>query len=149
MVFHFANQYGNTKAVPTMLIAMHHSGTFYFFFAVLIVGMFFCWFFVPEISGRSIEGMEELFELPWYLIGRKGNKLAPDHSAVTHVHFDESGKGNALGGNLDIKQDDEFIENASSANGLMKNTQTNNTTTDISSENGSANVDLEKQANRV
>ncbi len=145
MTFHFANQFGNTKAVPSMMIAMHHGGTFFFFFGVIIIGMFFCWFFVPEISGRSIEGMEELFELPWYLIGRKGSKLAPDHSAVTQVHFDETGHGNAMGGDIEVKQDDEFVENVNSSdNGLMKNAQTNNTTTDVSTENGS-NIDLEKQ----
>jgi len=122
MAFHFANQYGNTKAVPSMMISMKHSGTFFFFFGIIIMGMFFCWFFIPEISGRSIEGMEELFELPWYLIGRKGKQLAPDNSGINHIINDDDEKKRdeeRIGTVVDIdteKQNDEFVENASSYN---------------------------------
>ncbi|PGH15205.1 hypothetical protein AJ79_02570 [Helicocarpus griseus UAMH5409] len=74
MCFHFANQYGNSKAVPTMLLdtAMRPYGTFLFFAAVTLVGLLWMWFFLPETAGKSLEAMDEMFSLPWYIIGRKG-----------------------------------------------------------------------------
>ncbi|ODQ77720.1 hypothetical protein BABINDRAFT_163426 [Babjeviella inositovora NRRL Y-12698] len=95
MVFHFANQYANSKAVPSMLLGMTAAGSFYFFFAVLVLGLLWCWFFLPEVAGRSLESMEELFNLPWYLIGRKGAKLCPDHSEITRVHYHGEKEGAA------------------------------------------------------
>lgn len=85
MVLHFANQYGNSKALPSMMIAMKSYGAFYFFVGVLATSLFWCWFFIPEVSGRSLESMEEVFNLPWYLVGRKGPILCPDLSQVNHI----------------------------------------------------------------
>lgn len=78
MTLHFANQYGNSRAVPNMLkpIAdggISPKGTFWCFAAVTIVGGIWVWFFVPETSGRALESMDRLFELPWYRIGLYGN----------------------------------------------------------------------------
>lgn len=92
MVLHFANQYGNSKAVPKMMLAMQPYGAFYFFCAVLAIALFWAWFFVPEVAGRSLESMEEIFNLPWYLVGRKGAKLCPDHSELSRVHVDPNGE---------------------------------------------------------
>jgi hypothetical protein len=79
MTLHFANQYGNSRAVPNMLLAVSKGGispkgTFWCFAAVTFVGGVWVWFSVPETSGRSLESMDELFELPWYKIGLHGNK---------------------------------------------------------------------------
>ncbi|ODV74550.1 high-affinity glucose transporter of the major facilitator superfamily [Cyberlindnera jadinii NRRL Y-1542] len=106
MAFHFANQYGNTKALPTMLISLTPAGTFFFASAVLLLGLFWAWFFLPEIAGRSLESMEDLFDLPWYVIGRKGAKLCPDNSGIAHIREAEEG-------NLDIKSEQDFVENVS------------------------------------
>jgi sugar porter (SP) family MFS transporter len=81
MGFHFANQYGNARAVPNMLLpADHHGispqGTFWFFAAVTIFGGVWVWFAVPETAGRSLESMDQLFTLPWYKVGRYGNREA-------------------------------------------------------------------------
>lgn len=54
-------------------------GTFWCFAAVTLVGGIWVWFFVPETAGRSLESMNDLFELPWYKIGRYGNKDADAH----------------------------------------------------------------------
>ncbi|RJE24825.1 MFS quinate transporter [Aspergillus sclerotialis] len=83
MTLHFANQYGNSRAVPNMLLATGQGGltpmgTFWFFAAVTIVGGFWVWFSVPETSGRSLESMDRLFALPWYKIGLHGNKDAEE-----------------------------------------------------------------------
>jgi hypothetical protein len=89
MCFHFVNQYGNTKAVPQMLIpqspGLSPKGTFWFFSAVTLLGLGFVWFFLPETAGKSLEGMDELFNLPWQLIGRKGAALAAGKGSVAEA----------------------------------------------------------------
>lgn len=82
MCFHFINQFGNTKAVTLMVLAMTSYGYFAFCAAVCFLGLLWVWLFVPELAGRSLESTDELFNLPWYKIGRQGGKLAPDAEAV-------------------------------------------------------------------
>ncbi|KAJ5824536.1 hypothetical protein N7447_006876 [Penicillium robsamsonii] len=91
MCTHFANQFGNTKAVPSMIIAMSNYGFFVFCTAVCILGLLWVWFFVPETAGRSLESMETLFDLPWHQIGRHGKRLAPDGMG----HFDDNDREKA------------------------------------------------------
>lgn len=81
MMLHFANQYGNSRAVPNMLLptaagGISPAGTFWCFSAITVLGGIWVWFFVPETAGRSLESMNRLFELPWYRIGLHGNKDA-------------------------------------------------------------------------
>jgi Sugar (and other) transporter len=89
MCFHFVNQYGNSKAVPLMLLTkapgLKPQGAFWFFAAVTLVGLAFAWFFVPETAGKSLEGMDELFSLPWHIIGRKGAKLTEGMGSVAEM----------------------------------------------------------------
>lgn len=105
MTLHFANQYGNSRAVPNMLLpvsagGISPKGTFWCFAAVTIVGGVWVWFSVPETAGRSLESMDRLFSLPWYQIGRHGNKdaelqdaavdekmeaMTTQHGATSHV----------------------------------------------------------------
>ncbi|KAK3303126.1 general substrate transporter [Chaetomium strumarium] len=80
MTFHFANQYGNSRAVPNLLLPVADGGisplgTFWFFAAVTILGGLWVWFVVPETAGRSLESMDRLFSLPWYKIGRYANRF--------------------------------------------------------------------------
>ncbi|KAI0140842.1 general substrate transporter [Xylariaceae sp. FL1272] len=81
MTLHFVNQYGNSRAVPVLLLptqlgGITPKGTFWFFSAVTVLGGVWVWFFVPETGGRSLESMNRLFALPWYQIGRHGNEDA-------------------------------------------------------------------------
>lgn len=83
MTFHFANQYGNARAVPNMLLPIADGGaspkgTFWLFAAVTLLGGLWVWFFVPETAGRTLESMDRLFSLPWYRIGRHGNRDADE-----------------------------------------------------------------------
>jgi sugar porter (SP) family MFS transporter len=101
MCFHFANQYGNSKAVPSMLLSANQgglssAGTMFFFFAITVLGLFYVWFFLPETTGRSLESMDSLFSLPWYQIGRKGKMRQGETAAEM----------------LDAKQEIRQIENA-------------------------------------
>lgn len=87
MTLHFANQYGNTRAVPNMLLPVHQGGisakgTFWCFAAVTILGGLWVWLSVPETSGRSLENMDRLFDLPWYKIGLYGNRDADQQDAA-------------------------------------------------------------------
>lgn len=107
MVLHFANQYGNSKAVPSMLLSLQPYGTFYLFVGVNVISLAWAWFFIPEVSGRSLESMEEIFNLPWYLIGRRGHILCPDHSEVSKMDYSH-GKFAYL-----EKAEVDMIENAS------------------------------------
>ncbi|CZT09986.1 probable MFS quinate transporter [Rhynchosporium agropyri] len=77
MCFHFVNQYGNSRAVPNMLLptdegGLSPAGTFWLFTVITMVGGAWAWFFIPETAGRSLEGMDRLFTLKWYQIGRFG-----------------------------------------------------------------------------
>lgn len=87
MMLHFVNQYGNSRAVPNMLLSTEDggitpAGTFWCFAAVTIVGGLWVFVTVPETSGRTLESMDRLFELPWYRIGLYGNKDADRKSVV-------------------------------------------------------------------
>jgi len=89
MCFHFANQYGNSKAVPLMLLdgppGLSPKGTFWLFSAITLLGLGFVWFFLPETAGKSLEGMDEMFNLPWHVIGRKGAMLTAGKGSVSEA----------------------------------------------------------------
>ena len=90
MCFHFVNQYGSSKAVPLMILptsggGITSAGTFWFFAVVTLLGFILVWFFLPETAGRSLEGMDELFSLPWYLVGRKGAKLTAGKGSMVEA----------------------------------------------------------------
>ncbi|KAI6372708.1 hypothetical protein MCOR25_003674 [Pyricularia grisea] len=95
MTFHFANQYGNSRALPNMLLALgkggiNPDGTFWTFAIITVLGGFWVWFFVPETAGRSLESMDRLFALPWYRIGRHGNADAEQQDAVYKTKEEEA-----------------------------------------------------------
>ncbi|RMD44721.1 hypothetical protein DV735_g296, partial [Chaetothyriales sp. CBS 134920] len=81
MAAHFANQYGNSRAVPNMLLpvskgGMDPKGTFWFFAAMTVLGGLWVLVTIPETAGRNLESMDRLFALPWYKIGLYGNRDA-------------------------------------------------------------------------
>lgn len=81
MCWHFLNQYGNSRAVPEMLLptsdgGLSPNGTFWLFTVITIIGGVWAWIFIPETAGLSLEQMDYLFRLPWYKIGLNGRKAA-------------------------------------------------------------------------
>lgn len=81
MCFHFVNQYGNSRAVPEMLLptrdgGITSAGTFWTFAVITVIGLVWAWFFIPETAGLSLEGMDRLFTMKWYQIGTKGRAAA-------------------------------------------------------------------------
>jgi hypothetical protein len=47
-----------------------------FGFSSAVTGLngLFVWFAIPEMTDRTLEDMNELFNPPWYKIGRYGNR---------------------------------------------------------------------------
>lgn len=81
------NQYGNSRAVPNMLLptgdgGISPKGTFWFFAVVTVIGGLWVWVSVPETAGRTLESMDRLFALPWYRIGLYGNRDAAERDLV-------------------------------------------------------------------
>ena len=102
MCFHFLNQYGNSRAVPEMLLetskgGISPQGTFWVFTIVTCIGGAWAWFTIPETAGLSLERMDDLFKLKWYQIGLKGTAAAKeaDHDAAER-YIDEKEKGSAV-----------------------------------------------------
>ncbi|OBT73083.1 hypothetical protein VF21_07578 [Pseudogymnoascus sp. 05NY08] len=102
MCFHFVNQYGNSRAVPNMMLkpslgGMGPAGTFWFFTVITAIGGLWAWFFIPETAGRSLESMDRLFTLKWYQIGTKGQQEAEMQQAVEteKMQEEEASRGTA------------------------------------------------------
>ncbi|KAJ5035483.1 uncharacterized protein L3040_007950 [Drepanopeziza brunnea f. sp. 'multigermtubi'] len=112
MTFHFANQYGNSKAVPLMLLegapGLSPKGTFWFFSAVTLLGLGFVWFFLPETAGKSLESMDEMFNLPWHVIGRKGAAMTAGQGSVAEA----LALGPSEKGRLQIRADERLAMDA-------------------------------------
>lgn len=97
MMLHFANQYGANCAVPEMLLpsyqgGMGPAGSFWFFTALTIFSGLWAWFSIPETAGLSLEGMDRLFTLRWYQIGRFGEKEATELQHAHDEKIDQMGK---------------------------------------------------------
>lgn len=50
MTVHFANQYGNSKAVPSMFLDLTTYGTMFFFVAMTFIGLVWVWYVHPFLS---------------------------------------------------------------------------------------------------
>ena len=108
MCFHFVNQYGNSRAVPSMLLpvtkgGLSPKGTFWLFSAITALGGLWAWFFIPETAGRSLEGMDRLFTLRWWRIGRFGARDAEARDVVDREkgafkHMDRNDSDNSKAG---------------------------------------------------
>lgn len=83
-------------------------GTFWFFSAVTLLGLGFVWFFLPETAGKSLEGMDEMFNLPWYTIGRNGAALTAGKGSVSEaMALGDSEKVAGMGGAEQVENSNE------------------------------------------
>ena len=80
-----------------MFVTMTTSGTMFFFSAVTAVGAAWVYFFLPELANKSLESVDAVFELPWYLIGRKGKELTMNLGGATE--------------NAELKEKVDMVEN--------------------------------------
>jgi len=72
---------------------MTHGGTMLFFSIVTAIGLAWVWFFLPETTGKSLEAMDEMFNLPWHLIGRKGAEMTRGQGGLSELLDTEGEKG--------------------------------------------------------
>jgi hypothetical protein len=72
-----------------MFIDMTTGGTMFFFAIVTLLGFIWTWWFVPELAGKSLEAVDAVFELPWYLVGRKGKELTKDQGGAVENYGQE------------------------------------------------------------
>lgn len=103
MCFHFVNQYGNSRAVPQMLLPVSQggltpAGTFWLFTAITLLGLVWAWYFIPETAGLSLEQMDYLFRLRWYKIGVFGRKEAERQVAEDKERWNAGTEKTGAGG---------------------------------------------------
>ncbi|KAN0064712.1 hypothetical protein ACQY0O_002349 [Thecaphora frezii] len=86
MILHYLMQYSVTRALTPMLESkLKAGGTFGVFCAAsLAVALPFYLFFLPETSGKSLESIDELFDLPWYRIGRASRRPLRGEEVAHH-----------------------------------------------------------------
>ncbi|ELQ33394.1 quinate permease [Pyricularia oryzae Y34] len=66
MAVHWANYFGCSRAMPSLLVGTNRYGAFVFFCCICIVSLCYVYFAMPETAGRSLESMDKLFDHPWY-----------------------------------------------------------------------------------
>lgn len=110
MCFHFVNQYGNSRAVPEMLLptsegGLSPKGTFWLFTAITVLGGIWAWIFIPETANLSLEQVDYLFNLKWYRIGLYGRRDAERAIALKQEQFlDEKASGNGQASEIEYVQ---------------------------------------------
>lgn len=92
MAFHFANQYGSSRATQPMIEAFDRWGLFAFWTVTSSLSILYILFFIPETSGRSLEDMDALFQRPWYRIGIMSSRVISGHESESRKIDDEDPK---------------------------------------------------------
>ncbi|KAL0929692.1 sugar transporter [Colletotrichum truncatum] len=59
-----------SRAQPNMVITMHSWGPFLLFTLFTTISTTYCYFAYPETKGISMESMDQLFQMPWYKVGK-------------------------------------------------------------------------------
>lgn len=68
MAVHWANYFGCSRAMPSLLVGTNRYGAFIFFCCICLISLIYVFFAMPETAGRSLESMDTLFEQPWYTV---------------------------------------------------------------------------------
>ncbi|GAA5868646.1 hypothetical protein JCM3774_003611 [Rhodotorula dairenensis] len=68
MALHWAMNFGNSRATPSLLVAGNRYGAFIFFAGICVISLVFVGFCMPETAGRSLEGMDKLFAVPLHQV---------------------------------------------------------------------------------
>ncbi|KAK8082399.1 quinate permease [Apiospora saccharicola] len=93
MAVHWANYFGCSRAMPSLLVSTNRYGAFVFFCSVCVVSLGYVFFAMPETAGRSLESMDKLFEQPWYNVHKiaypKVEDLKQDLRTQKEVELDE------------------------------------------------------------
>ncbi|KAI9170713.1 Quinate permease [Paramyrothecium foliicola] len=68
MAVHWANYFGCSRAMPSLLVGTKRYGAFIFFCCICTISLTYVYFAMPETAGRSLESMDQLFEEKWYKV---------------------------------------------------------------------------------
>lgn len=84
--------YGITSAVPSMMAKLGY-GTFLFFGCSTWLGITIFYFILPELKGRSLESMDDLFERPLFTMYQNAypSEEEKNYQATNHVLEKEDG----------------------------------------------------------
>ncbi|KAL8343308.1 hypothetical protein RB598_004581 [Gaeumannomyces tritici] len=96
MAVHWAMYFGCSRAMPSLLAATDRWGAFVFFLCICSVSLVYVYLALPETSGRSLESMDKLFDVPWYRVRKMAYPTADDLKPAVReilVSDDESPKG--------------------------------------------------------
>ncbi|KAI8251372.1 Quinate permease [Colletotrichum sp. SAR11_239] len=66
---------------PNMVIAMHSWGPFLLFTLFTTISTTYCYFAYPETKGMSMEKMDQLFQMPWYKVGKSSLAIVNSQNA--------------------------------------------------------------------
>ncbi|EXK36441.1 hypothetical protein FOMG_09617 [Fusarium oxysporum f. sp. melonis 26406] len=97
--FHWLFIYAMQYSMPSILSSFHQWGAFIFFGAWCAVAIVYTYLMIPEISGLSVEEIEDLFRGPWFNAHRRTKRMV-----VQGVI--ENGKED-FGDNVDDKMKDD------------------------------------------
>lgn len=113
IAFIFQNllNFGITRGFPNMTLSMHSYGPFALFAAFTFVGTVWVFFAFPECKGRSMEGTDELFSLPWWKIGFARVPEGGGGSGVVGKEFEGDLERQLSGVSVGEKLREERIEN--------------------------------------
>ncbi|GME46917.1 putative quinate permease protein [Neofusicoccum parvum] len=78
--------YGITKATPSMMTHLGY-GTFLLYAVLTYIGVVFVYFCMPELKGRSIESMDDLFAHPLWTMFRRA--YPTEEQKVRHDVYDK------------------------------------------------------------
>ncbi|KAF4910773.1 Quinate permease [Colletotrichum viniferum] len=70
-----------SRAQPYMVIAMHSWGPFLLFTLFTTISTTCCYFAYPETKGMSMEKMDQLFQMPWYKVGKSSLAIVNSQNA--------------------------------------------------------------------
>ncbi|KAJ5812476.1 hypothetical protein N7474_008777 [Penicillium riverlandense] len=88
MGFHWAFYFGCSRAMPSLLAASDKWGAFVFFACICLLSLGYVFFAMPDTTGRSLEALDSLFQMPWYTV----HKVAyPNHEEVQIEQLDKGG----------------------------------------------------------
>lgn len=97
--------YGITRATPNMLTNMGW-GTFLLYAMLTYAGVVFIYFCLPEMKGRSIESMDDLFQRPLWTMWK--HAYPTEEERTRHGVVEAARKGEDLG--AEQKKDVQHVE---------------------------------------
>ena len=89
--FHWSLVLALKYSIPSLLSSTDQWGAFLFFAAWCLIAWLYVFFCVPEVSGMSVEEIDQLFKGPWFQAYRR--KRDVDTQVLDESETNSSNKG--------------------------------------------------------